>query len=353
MSAGLAPALLAWFDAGERDVPWRGEDDPWRILVAEVMAQQTRLETVRSYYAPFLERFPHAPALAAAPEDEVLKAWEGLGYYQRARRLRAAAGQILERHGGRVPDTVEGLRSLPGIGPYTAGAVASLAFGRPEPAVDGNARRVLSRLFDLEGPGQACVEGAARRLLDEVPGRAAELNQAIMDLGSEVCTPRAPRCGTCPVEAGCLARERDTVPDRPGRTRRPPRPERERLGAVVRRGGRVLVWRRPPEGLLGALWDLPSIPRPDGRPPAAALAEGLEARLGIRVHVGAPLRSIRHDFSHFRLRLEVYGARWRRGEPRIETPWRWAEPAEIDELAFPAYHRAWIGALQSSNEGTS
>ncbi|MGH7540301.1 MAG: A/G-specific adenine glycosylase, partial [Gemmatimonadota bacterium] len=207
----LAASLLAWFDGRERDVPWRGETDPYRIWVAEVMAQQTRIETVREYYGRFVDRFPDVATLAAADPDDVMKAWEGLGYYARARNLQRSAREVVERFEGRLPAAPERLRELPGIGAYTAGAIASLAFGRAEPAIDGNARRVLSRLFDLEAPTPRRLEEAARALLDACPGRPGALNQTLMDLGGGPCAPASPACAACPVRAGCLALARGTV----------------------------------------------------------------------------------------------------------------------------------------------
>src|SRR5690606_15418045 len=218
----LREDLLRFYDRHRRDLPWRGEEDPYRILVSEVMLQQTRVETVKEYYGPWLERFPDLEALAAADEGDVLKAWEGLGYYRRARNLRDAATVVQEEWGGRLPGTVEELRRLPGIGAYTAGAVASIAFGRTVPAVDGNVRRVLARLFDVAVPGAAWLRDTAGRLVD--PERPGDWNQALMELGATVCVPRGPRCGRCPVAWACRAREAGTVDERPGPTaRRPPR----------------------------------------------------------------------------------------------------------------------------------
>lgn len=339
--AEIARSLLDWFGERERDVPWRSEDDPWRILVAEVMAQQTRIDTVIPYYRSFIGRFPTPAALAEAPLDDVLKRWEGLGYYARARHLHAAAGQIVAEHGGGVPSTVEELRALAGIGPYTAGAVASLAFGIAEPAVDGNARRVLGRLFDIEEPTPAKLERRARRLLAITPGRAAALNQAIMDLGGSVCTPRRPRCDECPVSRRCLARAAGTVADRPGRSPRVRAPVRFAASAIVRRDDRVLVLRRPERGLLGGLWDLPGTPPGDDDVAPTALASEISA-LGVEASVGARLERVEHAFSHFRLRLDVFEAVWRSGEPSSEIPWRWAGARDLRALAFPTYLRSLL-----------
>ena len=350
--SGLATALLEWFDGRRRDVPWRGERDPYALLVAEVMAQQTRLETAIPFHRRFMARFPDVRSLAAADEDEVLKLWEGLGYYARARNLRRAARLVVAEHDGRFPETAAELRRLPGVGPYTAGALASLAFGRPEPAIDGNARRVLSRLHDLEAPTPSALGGAARSLLEGALERPGALNQALMDLGSEVCTPRRPRCGECPLSAGCLARRRGTVALRPPARVRPRPPERCEAAAVVRREGRILVLRRPATGLLGGLWDFPSFPLPASATPRAVLAAALREELGLLCRVGDRIRELAHAFSHFRLRLALHSASWIDGAVCPERPHRWATTAELDGLAFPVYQRRFIEQELRGRPGT-
>ncbi|MCY3700671.1 MAG: A/G-specific adenine glycosylase [Gemmatimonadetes bacterium] len=339
----MAAPLLEWFDARRRDgVAWRGERDPYALLVAEVMAQQTRVETAAPYHRRFMDRFPDVRTLAEAEEDEVLGLWEGLGYYARARNLRRAARRVVSDYGGRIPRAVSELRTLPGVGPYTAGAVASVAFGLPEPAVDGNARRVLSRLGDLETASPSELDRAARTLLGEASDRPGDVNQALMDLGSAVCTPRRPRCGACPLSKGCLARRRGTVGQRPPLKRRARSPERVEAAAVVRRGRRVLVLRRPSSGLLGGLWDFPSVRLSSPTPAAAALTSALRERFGLDCRVGEEIRVLRHTFSHFRLRLAVHGADWRSGEVAHRRPHRWVGAGGFGDLAFPAYLRRLI-----------
>ena len=369
--AALAAALLAWFHARSRDVPWRDEADPYRIWVAEVMAQQTRIDTVRSYWAPFLERFPDVEALAGAELDEVLKAWEGLGYYARARRLHRAAREVVAEYGGELPEEPARLRELPGVGPYTAGAIASLAFGRAEPAIDGNVRRVLCRLFDLADPPPAELEGRARALLearparpDRDPGEAdrggrsragsgagspGDLNQALMDLGSEVCNPRSPDCPVCPVRDACLALERGTVGARPAPRSRGPVPHHDVATAVVWRGGRVLITRRPPEGLLGGLWEFPGGKVEEGESPRAAARRELREELGIEIETGEPLGRVDHAYSHFRITLHAFHARLVSGEPqpREADAMAWAAPEELGDYAFPAANLRLIERLRA------
>lgn len=346
----IVARLLDWFDSRDRNVPWRGERDPYRIWVAEVMAQQTRVQTVAPYYARFIARFPTAGALATADLDEVLKLWEGLGYYARARHLHAAARQLVERHEGQVPASVEELRALSGVGPYTAGAVASMAFGIAEPAVDGNARRVLSRLFDLETPTPRRLDATARELLGATPRRPAAVNQAIMDLGGTVCTPRSPSCLDCPLVRECAAFTAGTIPDRPPKKARGPTPRRRATSAIVERGTRVLLIRRPDRGLLGGLWDLPGTAplaeaRSTGDRQEHHLVETLRDSFGIEFLPERISSTVQHTFSHFRLELTIRRGSWISGEPRWEPGWVWASSRELESLALPTYLRPVIPSL--------
>ena len=224
-------ALLDHFDGTRRALPWRSERTPYRVMVSEFMLQQTRVEAVIPYYERWLRRFPGWEALADAGEDEVLRAWTGLGYYRRARNLHRAARIVRERYGGELPEDSEALKRLPGVGEYTAGAVASIAFGRAVPAVDGNVKRVLCRLFDLEAPTAARLREKAAALVD--PGRPGDFNEALMELGATVCTPRSPGCGGCPVRGWCRARAAGTVAERPARRPRGKVPRVEHVAVVV------------------------------------------------------------------------------------------------------------------------
>lgn len=301
--AAIRAALLHFYDGAARDLPWRRERDPYGIWISEVMAQQTRIDTVVAYWQRWMERFPDVDALADAPLDDVLKHWEGLGYYSRARNLHTAAQVVRERHNGTVPDNAEELRALPGVGAYTAGAVASMAFNQAEPAVDGNVRRVLARLLDEPAPSPATLHATAGRLVD--PQRPGDFNQALMELGSLVCTPRSPRCDECPLRSWCLARARGTQADRPRRQPKKRTPAYDVATLVVRRpDGHVLLTRRPEGGLLAGMWTFPGTePMPGESTVAAALR--LVRELGIRstrrrtAHVG----EVAHAFSH---RRETY-----------------------------------------------
>jgi A/G-specific adenine glycosylase len=295
--------LLSYFDARRRDLPWRGEPDPYRVWVSEVMLQQTRVATVIPYYERWLQRFPTLDALAGAGTDDVLRAWQGLGYYSRARNLHAAAKIVRERFAGQLPGDPAALRSLPGVGAYTAGAVASIAFGRAEPAVDGNVARVLARLLDEPAPGPATLQATAAALVDRA--RPGDFNQALMELGATLCTPRAPRCGQCPVADLCRARRAGTEALRPAPRPRPAPPLFERPTAViVDDARRVLLLRRPERGLLAGLWTFPA-DEPRGSERASAAARRVARSLLPQATFPRARRagSVEHTFSH---RREVY-----------------------------------------------
>lgn len=328
-------ALLAWFDRARRDLPWRGTRDPYRILVSEVMLQQTRAETVIPYFERFLARFPTRRALARAPIEEVLGQWSGLGYYGRARRLHAAV-RALEEAGRDFPRTASELEQLPGIGPYTAAAVASIAFDEVVPVLDGNAIRVLSRYLADDGDpattaGRQRLLEAGGRLLDGA--RPGDGNQALMELGAMVCTPRAPRCGVCALEPGCAAAAA-------GEPERYPRPRRRRgaerrplVAAAVERNGRFLLRRRSSESpLLTGLWEVPWVEAGEVSEAAQALAE----KYGGRWSLGERLGEVRHTITHRALRVEVRraerrGGRRRTSERSSDAPEeKWLAPGELE-----------------------
>ncbi|HEY8092073.1 MAG TPA: A/G-specific adenine glycosylase [Polyangiaceae bacterium] len=301
----LARKLLSWYGRIRRDLPWRRTRDPYAIWVSETMLQQTRVETVIPYYARFLASFPDVLSLAEAPEERVLALWSGLGYYRRARMLHAAAKVVTKEHGGTLPGTEGELRELPGVGAYTAGAVASIAFQRRAALVDGNVARVLSRLFAIEedvrsAAGSARVWAEASRLVAGLPaedGTPGDWNQALMELGATVCTPRTPSCHACPVAQACLARRRDLVevlPRTPARKR--PRAE-QRVAIVLASRGEVLLARRRQALLFGGLWEVPAADRSD----RLALIQRLRAEVGeLR-----PAGSVEHVLSHRRLLVDV------------------------------------------------
>ena len=354
-------ALLEHYDSTARDLPWRRDSDPYRVLVSEVMLQQTRVETVKGYYVRWLERFPSVETLASAEEDEVLKAWEGLGYYRRARNLRRAALQLREAHGGVVPETYAALRELPGVGEYTAGAVASIAFGVVVPAVDGNVRRVLARLFDVETPRAPWLRSMATSLVDnERPG---DWNQALMELGATQCTSRAPRCEQCPLARWCASHAAGTQLERPRKIVRPTVPTARIALAVLHRDGKVLLAKRPTEGLLGGMWAFPEHrlePPHDSEPErlrgdcdddyAADRDSGCSSAVAARcIPNGLRMRSTsapvalpvcRHRFTHLVAEYMPWAIAVA-GEPLgADRGWfRWIDPMGPLEVALPVAQR--------------
>ena len=298
------------------------------------MLQQTQVATVIPYYLRFLERFPTVETLASADLDGVLSVWEGLGYYARARNLHDAARTVCERHGGQLPDRYEALVALPGIGEYAGGAIASIAFGGDVPAVDANVARVLCRLLDYDGDtskaaGKKALRHYARHLLPA--GNAGDFNQAMMELGATLCTPRSPQCGECPLSTRCLAREQGTQQERPIRRRRPKPPLLDWAVALIERDGKVLLVRRVPNGLLGGLWELPGGQIPEDDAPAEALSRHLAEGADMRAEVGARLATVRHAYTHFHIAVQVYLCSIQ-GEPLVGDPWdahRWLSSAEM------------------------
>lgn len=305
-------------------MPWRETADPYRILVSEVMLQQTRAATVIPYYQRWLDRFPDVYALAGAHVDDVLKQWEGLGYYSRARNLQRAAQMVRENHDGCLPRGYAALHDLPGVGAYTAAAVASIAFNAPHAAVDGNVKRVLSRIFDRPAPRGAELQAAADRLLD--PARPGDFNQAMMELGATVCTPRHPACAACPVRSSCGAYRNHTTHLRPAARMNAPLPEETVLTLVACSRGDVLVVQRPAGRLLGGLWEFPEIARP--------------AR---HAYAG----QVTHTFTHKRITYRVFTSTKRvRVHARERSLPVWCPLSELDRLAFSsAQRKVWKLAL--------
>jgi A/G-specific adenine glycosylase len=333
----LRRALLSWYRKTRRDLPWRRTRDPYAIWVSETMLQQTRVETAVHYYERFLERFPDLHSLATADTDDVLGEWAGLGYYGRARNLQAAARQVIEEWGGELPDDVDGLSSLKGVGRYTAGAVASIAFDRPAPVVDGNVTRVLTRLLEIREDVRSAP--VVKRLWQEAEALArgkspGDLNQALMELGATVCTPRSPHCEVCPIAPHCRARESGDPEAIPVKRPRPKPKRLEAAAAFLVRRGKALAVRRPPEGLLGGLWELPGGELHAGESPEKGLVRSMRERVGLTLTGTEKLGTIRHVFTHRVLHLHVYRARGAEGRVRLAgfDAHRWLPPALLAEL---------------------
>jgi A/G-specific adenine glycosylase len=347
----LQAALLRWFELDRRDMPWRQVRDPYAIWISEVMLQQTQVATARPYYERFRKRFPDVRALAEAPLGDVLKLWEGLGYYSRARNLHAAAGRVAAEYGGELPKSVAGLMELPGIGRYTAGAIASIAFGLDEPVLDGNVTRVLCRLFRIRAnPTRAAVRHRLWTLARQIipPGKAGLFNQALMDLGATVCAPRSPSCGTCPVRARCEAYRHGEQERLPVKTKAKPLPHYDVVAGVIRRGGRILIDQRKAEGLLGGLWEFPGGKREGTESLEEAMVREVREELGIRIRVVSPLTTVKHTYSHFRITLHAFECRYVSGTPRAIgcAAWRWVRPAELERYAFPKANQRVLAVIR-------
>jgi A/G-specific adenine glycosylase len=346
--------LLRWAARNLRALPWRAEPrDPYRVWVSEIMLQQTQAATVIPYFGRFMERFPTLQALARAPLDDVLKLWEGMGYYARARNLRRAAQQVMAEWGGKLPDTVQELSKLPGIGRYTAGAIASIAFGRDAAVVDGNVRRVLCRVYAIHG--DARQPKAQKRLwaLAEAnlpQGKAGRWNEAMMELGATICTPRLPRCDECPFVRVCRAYALSIQEKLPERATQKRVPHYDVTAAIIRKRGRVLIAQRPLDGMLGGLWEFPGGKRERGESLPECLQREIKEELGIEIKVGRPVTQVEHAYTHFRITLHAFECRHVSGRPHTlqVADWRWVALDELDDFAFAATDRKIIRALRKS-----
>ena len=346
-ATGVAADLLAWYARARRDLPWRRSRDPYRVWVSEIMLQQTQVERVRDAFVRFVDRFPSVESLAAAAEDDVLRLWEGLGYYRRARHLHAAARVVVAEHDGRLPRDVAGLRGLPGIGRYTAAAIASIALGLPEPIVEANSRRVIARLAGhaaaLDGPGgdEPIWRIAATLVPDRDPGR---FNQALMDLGATVCLPVRPLCGTCPLAARCAARRTGRTAEIPAASTRRPTERVHETAVVVRHAGRALVVRRGRGEWWEGLWDFPRLAG-GGRTAAAGIAAAPSLR---PLECSRPTRlgRLTHTVTHHRITLDVVSCTAAR-PGRAARGRRWVTPAALARLAMTAPGRRIARMIRS------
>jgi A/G-specific adenine glycosylase len=331
----FATSLLRWFRQGARDLPWRRTRDPYAIWISEVMLQQTQIATVIPYFERWMRRFPTVRRLAAAPLDDVLKTWEGLGYYARARNLHKAAG-IVAAAG--FPRTREEWEALPGIGAYTSAAIASIAHGEKVPVRDGNVRRVVARILRTNDLGR--IDAFLDRSIPTAsPG---DFNQAVMELGQRICAPRAPKCPSCPVAGSCAARKAGVQDRYPAKIVRKPVPTYEVGVGLCFKKGRVLVARRPPEGLLGGLWEFPGGKREKGERFERTVAREFMEEVGLDVEVGNRLVTVPHRYSHFAVELHAYLCRWKGGVARTG---KWVKPGDLGKLAFPAANRRILEAL--------
>jgi len=349
----LRKKLLGWYATHRRRLPWRATSDPFAIWVSEVMLQQTQVATAIPYYLRFMDRFPTPAHLAAANIQEVLKLWEGLGYYSRARNLHRAAGVVTSRFNGKVPDDPEAFQSLPGVGDYIAAAVLSIAFDRVLPVVDGNVKRVLSRLLEIDTP----VNRSGAHKIFRMPAKAlicpkqpADFNQAIMELGALVCRPKNPYCGTCPLSDLCRTNQHQTTTDYPKRNASRKIPHRHLAIGVILKKGKMLVVRRPMDGFLGGMWEFPAVPADDGETDKAAIESLMAVETGLKVAVDQRLTRIRHAYTHFTLTGDVYMCRHLAGRVRLKSTHghRWVTLRSLAGLPLHKANHKFLDALKSA-----
>ncbi len=351
-------SLLQWFSKNKRDLPWRKTKNPYHIWISEVMLQQTQVATVIPYYHRFLEKFPTIKDLAEAQTDDLMKCWEGLGYYARARHLQDAARAVLREHGGKLPHTREALRTLKGFGAYTSASVASLAFGEDCAAIDGNVLRVFARLYaireDLRQPStKSKVDELATLNLPK--GRAGEFNEALMELGATICTPKHPQCSACPLTQDCSAFQQNAVALYPFKSSKPKSPHHEIAIGIVQHAGKVLIALRPPDGLLGNLWEFPGGKREPHESLVECCKREVEEETGLRVEVGERIAVVKHTYTHFKITLHAFLCTYQSGhaQPKSSKEIRWVTLQELHQFAFPKANKAVINALLARNESST
>jgi len=347
--AVFSQAVLDWFAVARRPLPWRTDYNPYHIWIAEIMLQQTQMERGVNYYTRWLEMFPDIASVAAAPEEAVLRAWEGLGYYRRARHIQAAAQSIMDRHQGRFPEQFADILALPGIGAYSAAAIASTAFGQNVACVDGNVERVLARVFDIDtpvrqAPARGLIRTLAQALLPE--GQARNFNQGMMELGALVCRKKA-LCRDCPLAGLCASHRLGITDERPVLGSKKELTHAVVVAGVLRLGERVFVQRRLPDDRVWAgLWEFPGGMVDPGECPADAIVREFREEVAFEVEVLRPLGIIRHNYTTYRLNLHCFELRFTGTYAMPPVPvlreacdWRWASPEEVEALPLPAAHR--------------
>lgn len=351
MSTVFIESLLRWFRSHGRDLPWRKTRDPYAIWISEIMLQQTRVDTVLGYYQRWMDRFPDVVALAGAPIEDVLHLWEGLGYYQRAHRLHKAAQLLVAEYDGRFPWEPEVLEALPGIGAYTASAIASMAFDVDRIALDGNLRRVLTRIFDFDqDPRSSEMQGALLKQAYELmpSGSASLFNQALMDLGAMICTPRKPACMACPVAQFCQAYQRGVQENRPIRVPQRTIPHHLVAAGVTFQNGRVFIARRPEGGLLGGLWEFPGGKCKSHESLQSCLKREWREELGVDIKPGKALGSYRHAYTHFRVTVYAFECEMLSNQPKAleHEEVRWARLEDLGNYPMGKVDRQIAKSLQ-------
>ncbi len=333
--------LLNWYGEKKRDMPWRKSLDPYRILVSEFMLQQTQFKTVIPYYKNWMKSFPTVKKLAAASESNVLKHWEGLGYYSRARNLRKSAIQIQNEHGGMVPDSLQEIQKLPGVGRYTAGAVLSIAYDKRVPVLDGNVKRVLSRLFLMKENGS--TRNSENRLWKTMESLLPEkgcgdFNQAFMELGATICLPQKPLCVDCPLKKFCQANQSGKQELFPPKKTAPVISRIQVSAAVIFKKGNVYIQKRKMGGLMGGLWEFPGGKFEADETAEECLRREIKEELGVSLRLGEKILTHRHSYTRFQVTLHVFLCRLHSGvlSPSACEEWKWVKPQDLDQFPFPA-----------------
>jgi A/G-specific adenine glycosylase len=349
--------IIQWYVKNHRKLPWRKTKDPYRIWISEVMLQQTQVSTVIPYFEKFLVSFPDIKRLAHSEVQDVLKVWEGLGYYARARNLHRAANMVVTVYGGNLPDTWSEIRKLPGVGDYIAAAVLSIAFHGPYAVVDGNVKRVLARLFEIDAPvnkssSYRIFKQSAGRLLDSRnPGL---FNQAMMELGATVCKPQKPTCNISPLRDFCKAYQQQSVNRYPKRIKRPPVPLHHIAVGVVYKNNKMLITRRKPEGLLGGLWEFPGGKVGENESPETACTREIKEEVNLRVEIDTHITRVKHAYTHFKVHMDVFSCQYVSGRVKLNGPvdYRWIAFHEIDQFPFPKANHKFIPLILPKVSGS-
>lgn len=342
--------LIKWYHKHQRELPWRESNDPYAIWISEAMLQQTQVSTVIPYFKKFLRQFPDIHALAQANLESVLKIWEGMGYYARARNLHRAAALIVKRYQGKIPSSVEELKTLPGVGDYIASAVSSIAFQNPCPVVDGNVKRVLSRIFLIDTPvndssSHKVFYPVALRFVDiHSQNHQGIFNQAIMELGALICRPRKPDCTKCPVLSFCQAYKQGLIHQFPRRHKKQKTPEYLVSAAILRKNGKILITRRKLEGHLGGLWEFPGGKVLENETPQQACIREIKEEVNLDISVDKLLTRIKHAYTHFKIKMDIFNCTYISGELKLNGPmdYRWVKAHELALFPFPGADRKFM-----------
>lgn len=356
-SSDLQSQLLAWYDKNKREMPWRDCDDPYKIWLSEIMLQQTRVDQATPYFKRFIEHFPSVQDLAEADQQEVLKIWEGLGYYSRARHLHAAAQLVMDEFDGVVPDNWDDITELKGVGPYTASAILSIAYQKKHAVVDGNVIRVLSRYLGIEDDVRStktknAIQEAADELISEE--RPGDFNQALMELGATVCTPSNPDCGECPLQASCVAYRTIKTDEIPYKSPSKKRPHHQiGVGIIMNENDEVLIALRPEDAMLGGLWEFPGGKQKDDEEMEETVIRELKEELSVDVSINKPFMKLNHAYSHFKITMHAYLCELENGtpEPQSSQKVRWIAIDELEDYPFPKANRKLTKKLMKLNQG--